>query len=207
MLFAALGIVALGATIFLIAFTSKNNGTVSVAAAMRAAGCTYREVPITIPKGQNTHLPALDSKVKWLTNPPAGGRHYGQAAIWSFYRDPVSPKMLVHNEEHGGAIIWWGRNVSSSTVDKINAFYNSRPNSLIGTPAEAIDGKSLGSKVAITAWTGDPTKYGRNGYYGFGHAAVCPTFDEGAFKTFRDAYYGKGPEGSPTSSNDPGMGG
>ncbi len=100
-----------------------------------------------------------------------------------------------------------GQKTPSSEVDKINAFYNSSPNSMVGTPAEPVAGKSLGSKVAISAWTGDPAKYGRKGYYGIGHLAVCPTFDEGAFKKFRDAYRGKGPEGVPTSANDPGMGG
>ena len=209
MLFAGAGLVALGAVIFVVILTSKHSGKAtdaSVASAMKAAGCTYQDVTITIPKGQGTHIPTLETKVKWLTYPPAGGQHYGQWAVWNFYRDPVAPKMVVHNEEHGGVILWWGQNVPSSEIDKINAFYTSSPNSMLGTPAAPVDGKSLGSKVAITAWTGDPSKYGRNGYHGFGHVAVCPTFDEGAFKKFRDAYRGKGPEGIPTSANNPGEG-
>jgi hypothetical protein len=210
MLFAGAGIVALGAVIFLIILTSKHSGKAtdaSVSAAMKAAGCTYQDVTIPKPPGGQTHIPTLETKVKWQTYPPAGGQHFGRWAVWNFYREPVPPKMVVHNEEHGGVILWWGQNVPSSEVDKLNAFYNSSPNSMLGTPAAPIDGKTLGSKVAITAWTGDPTKYGRNGYFGFGHVAVCPTFDEGAFKKFRDAYRGKGPEGVPTSANDPGMGG
>lgn len=210
MLFAGAGIVALGAVIFLIILTSKHDGKATdatVAAAMKAAGCTYQDVTITIPKGKGTHIPTLATPVKWQTYPPAGGQHFGQWAVWNFYREGVDPKMVVHNEEHGGVILWWGQQTPSSEVDKLNAFYNASPNSMLGTPAQPIAGKSLGSKVAISAWTGDPAKYGRHGNRGFGHVAVCPAFDQSAFTKFRDAYRGKGPEGVPTSANDPGMGG
>ena len=33
-----------------------------------------------------------------------------------------------------------------------------------------------------------------HGYYGDGHFALCPGFNEKAFTTFRDAFRGKGPE-------------
>jgi hypothetical protein len=209
MLFAATGIVGVAAVVLVIVLTNKGGGKLTdaaVASAMRAAGCTYRDVTITIPKGEGTHIPTLETKVTWQTYPPAGGQHFGQWAFWAFYRDPVSPKRVVHNEEHGGVVLWWGQTTPASEIDELEAFYNSSDNSMLGTPAEPIDGKSLGSKVAISAWTGDPTKYGRNGYHGFGHVAVCPTFDESAFKKFRDAYRGKGPEGIPTSLNNPGEG-
>ena len=60
--------------------------------------------------------------------------------------------------------------------------------------------------VALTAWTGNPAKYYRNDYYGVGHLATCPRFDEKAFTAFRDAYRDHGPEGVPGSSNKPGTG-
>ena len=72
---------------------------------------------------------------------------------------------------------------------------------MVGTPIAG-----LGNKIALTAWTGDPAKYYKNGYYGVGQSAICPQFDEKAFTTFRDAYRGKGPEGIPLSSNKPGTG-
>jgi len=64
-------------------------------------------------------------------------------------------------------------------------------------------------RLAITAWTGNPAQYGRNGNYGQGHIAVCPNFDDKtakAFRAFRDAYRGKGPEGVPLSADEPGIG-
>jgi hypothetical protein len=75
---------------------------------------------------------------------------------------------------------------------------------MFGTPIPGLD-----SKIAITAWTGDPTRYGRDGYYGEGHIAVCPAYTDKtkkAFEAFRDAYRGDGPEGVPMSANQPGMG-
>jgi hypothetical protein len=99
-------------------------------------------------------------------------------------------------------IIWWGPGVPSSTVDQLEAFYRESPNSMLGTPYA-----KLGKKIALTAWTiDDPANYYRDGNYGTGHIAICPKFDEDAFKAFRDAFRGKGPEGIPESSNTPGSG-
>ena len=42
---------------------------------------------------------------------------------------------------------------------------------------------NYGSKIALTAWTGDPTRYFRNGYYGEGHLAACTKFDESASRS------------------------
>ena len=66
---------------------------------------------------------------------------------------------------------------------------------MVGTPIAG-----LGNKVAISAWPPHPFKYYQNGYYGIGHLAICPQFNEKAFTAFRDAYRGHGPEGIPLSS-------
>jgi hypothetical protein len=54
--------------------------------------------------------------------PPAGGPHWGQGSCgtrpaeaspfcgpvpWGIYRDEWHPESLVHNEEHGGVIVWY----------------------------------------------------------------------------------------------------
>jgi len=183
------------------ASTSSNK---EVAAAMAAAGCTYVTKAVLPPKdGQNFHndSPTLASKVKWSTFPPSGGGHYPLWAVWGFYTQPVNARQVVHNEEHGGVIIWWGPNVSQETIAQLRTFYDGSPTGMFGTPIAG-----LGNKIALTAWTGDPTRYYQNGYYGVGHLAVCSKFDEKAFTTFRDAYRGKGPEGIPLSSDQQGTG-
>jgi hypothetical protein len=75
---------------------------------------------------------------------------------------------------------------------------------MVGTPYP-----SLGSRIAITAWTGNPAHYFRDGDFGVGHIATCGTWGpkvEKAFVAFRDAYRGHGPEGIPLSDDQPGMG-
>ena len=213
---ALLGVVAAGIAIGVIVVVSAGGGTSSgsteaLAKTMTAAGCTYRTVaplppkkdPTAVNGGYHADVPSLSTPTKglWSTFPPSGGAHYGLWANWSFYRQPVNPRQVVHNEEHGGVIMWWGPEVSSSTIDKLEAFYNEKAEGMLGTPVAG-----LGKKIALTAWTGDPSKYYRNGYYGTGHIAVCPAFDEKAFTAFRDAFRGKGPEGIPLSSDAPGMG-
>jgi hypothetical protein len=198
---------------------SDDSNAANVRSAMLAAGCTYKDVNPLPPKNRtNFHadVPSLSAKVKWSTSPPAAGGHWQSWAVWGFYTDaPVNPRQAVHNEEHGGVVIWWGPNVPAATVSQLEAFYNEKPAAMLGTPFPG-----LGDKIALTAWSGDPSRYyaqedleqpdgttKKVGYYGVGHIAVCPRFDEEAFRTFRDAYRGAGPEGVPLDASQPGTGG
>jgi len=188
---------------------SKSASNADVAKAMAAAGCTLKAVkplPPTKDKtgargGYHLDVPSLTTNVKWATDPPSAGGHYSLWAVWGFYTDPLNPRQVVHNEEHGGVIIWWGTKVPTSEVDKLNAFYSESPEGMVGTPYP-----KLGDKIALTAWTGDPSKYYRNGNYGVGHLAICSKYDQKAFTAFRDAYRGDGPEGIPLSADAPGTG-
>ena len=202
---AAAGVIALIAVIGVLTTSSKKSqpNDAKVAAAMTSAGCTFKTVNGYVPGGQ-THVPSLTKKFPWNTTPPSNGQHYPLWAVWGFYTDAVNPRQVVHNEEHGGVILWWGSKVPASTVSKLQDIYNEEPDGMFGTKFP-----SLGSKVAITAWTGNPATYQQNGDFGKGHIAVCPTFTsatEKAFQTFRDAYRGHGPEGIPLSEDEPGMG-
>jgi hypothetical protein len=157
-----------------------------------------------VPKGQGTHVPSLTKKLPWNTSPPSNGQHYPEWAVWGFYKEPVNPRLVVHNEEHGGVVTWWGSKVTPSTVAKLLAFYGEQPDGSFGTPYP-----SLGSKIAITAWTGESSHYQQNGYYGQGHIAICPNFTAAtkkAFEDFRNLYRGHGPEGIPLSADEPGDG-
>jgi hypothetical protein len=209
-------IAAIVAAVLALSGGSKSSVT-NVKATMLAAGCTYRDVPPLPPKHKGNYhadVPTLSAKVKWSTSPPSGGAHYGLWAVWGFWRDPVDPRQVVHNEEHGAVVLWWGPKVPAATVDKLETFYSEKPDGMFGTPYPG-----LGKKIALTSWTGDPARYYRTvkvkrpngktatvGYYGIGHLAICPRFDEHAFRVFRDAYRGKGPEGVPLSADQPGMG-
>ena len=203
--FVTVGVIA---GVVLIGFILASGGSSTDAkAALLAAGCTYKDVKPLPPKKDPTNyhadVPTLSTPTKglWSTSPPSAGAHYGLWAVWGFYRTPVNPRQVVHNEEHGAVVIWWGNKVPKSTVDQLESFYNQQPDGVFGTPYPA-----LGDKIALTAWTGNPADYYRNGNFGMGHIAVCSKFDQKAFDAFRSAYRGKGPEGIPLSADEPGSG-
>jgi hypothetical protein len=190
-----------------------SRGPAGVAATMRAAGCTYREVVPYPPKDEATRadyhadFPTLSTKPHWTTFPPSGGGHFRLWATWGFYRTPVNPRKVVHNEEHGGVIIWWGPKVPAAVVDQLHRFYEQQPVGVFGTPIAG-----LGDRIALTAWTADPAWKGdpalayKNHHYGLGHLAICPSYDENAFARFRDAFRGKSPQGFPVTADRPGCG-
>ena len=212
-LFGGVAAVVVGVVIALVAVFAtgkssdvKSGSNQKVASAMAAAGCTYVTKTVLppihkVPSGYHLDVPNLTSVVKWSTFPPSGGSHYQLWAVWGFYTQPVNPRQVVHNLEHGGVVMWWGPKVSQGTIDKLQKFYDGSPTGMFGTPIAG-----LGNKIALTAWTGDPTHYYQNGYYGTGHLATCPKFDEKAFTAFRDAFRGHGPEGIPLSSDQEGTG-
>jgi hypothetical protein len=204
---AGAGIVGLVVVVLVIALAGGSSAAADdkkVAAAMATAGCTYKTVKAYVPKGQGVHVASLTKKFPWNTTPPSNGQHYPLWAVWGFYTDPINPRQVVHNEEHGGVIYWWGPDVPAATVNRLRQLYQQEATGTFGTPYQ-----NLGSKVAITAWTGNPSKYTKNGYFGQGHIGVCPSYDdnvEKAFVAFRDAYRGKGPEGIPLELDKPGLG-
>ncbi|HZQ81655.1 MAG TPA: DUF3105 domain-containing protein [Gaiellaceae bacterium] len=173
-----------------------------IAADFHAAGCTYKTVKAYIPKGQPIHVPSLTKKFPWNTSPPSNGQHYPEWAVWGFYTQAINPRQVVHNEEHGAVVEWWGPKVSPSVVNDLRSFYDEQPDGGFGTPYA-----SLRDKFALTAWTGNPATYSANGPYGFGHLAICSQWTpktKTAFEAFRKAYRGKGPEGIPLCADEPG---
>lgn len=171
----------------------------SVAAAAKAAGCTLQTAPAREFRPGEIHIPSLTTRVNWNTFPPAAGPHFGSTAIWDFYTEPVNPRLVVHNLEHGGVVIWWGPRVPQSTIEELRRFYDDDPAAMIGTPI-----RGLGTRVALTAWTFDLGRSETRAYRGEGHVMTCPTFNENAFEAFRDAYRGNGPERIPLDQLQPG---
>jgi hypothetical protein len=191
--FAASGVLGLAAVAAIIGLTSGGSGekanAANVAPTLAAAGCTFKTVKAT----GRQHVTSLDKKIKYNTTPPSNGNHYYSPATWGFYGSAANPIQVVHNEEHGGVIIWWGDKVPQATIDKLHEFYSSSPNGMLGTPYP-----KLGNKIALTAWTSP------EGGVGHGRVAVCNAYNEKAFTAFRDAFRGKGPERYPLDTLTPG---
>lgn len=202
------GLVGLVAVIAFFVLSGGGGGGTDEAALnakFTAAGCTYQTNPGVVVK--NSHTNNLHAKIKYATYPPTNGKHYVSPARWDFYTQPVPPVEVVHNEEHGGVIVWYGTKASAATVAALQELYNEDPVSMLVTPLARFD-----SKIAISAWTQTvpPNKYGskpKPHYYGEGHLGVCPKVDDkvlDAFRSFRDDFAGKGPEGVLKDQNQPG---
>ena len=159
------------------------SGSSAIAKTMAAAGCTLH----TYPSAGRGHITTLNPNppIKYNSFPPTSGKHYYIPAVWGSYDSPVSEYQAVHNLEHGGIVIQYGSGVSKATIAKIGTFYQADPVAILVAPFP-----KLGNKVAMTAWT---------------HLALCPSFDEKAFTTFRDTFRYQGPEKFPPADLQPGM--
>lgn len=190
---AASGLVALVVVVGVLALAAGGGGGSSSdpRAALNAAGCTYKVVPAV---KSGIHINNLNAHPKWNTFPPSNGPHYPVPAVWGFYTQPVALMQAVHNLEHGGIEIEWGSKVPRATISKIEDFYNESPNAMLAFPLP-----KLGNKIALVAWTEKAEEV-----RGQGRVAECTRFDEKAFKAFRDAFRGKGPERFPVDTLTPG---
>jgi hypothetical protein len=169
LLFAVSGLVILGGVLAWMAL-GGNDSSGDPSSAMRDAGCTFE----TYPNQGRQHFASANQPFKYNSFPPTSGTHDPSPAIFNAYEDPINQRKLVHNLEHGAVVVQYGSEVPAGTVDKLREFYLSSPNGMVLAPLPR-----LGDKIALTAWR---------------HLSSCTSFDEGAFKSFRDAYRAKGPE-------------
>jgi hypothetical protein len=173
-------------------------------AAIRAAGGTLVVRPAA---ESQQHMSDPNQLVRYETFPASSGIHNPTTSIWGNYRLPVDPRQAVHNLEHGGIAIWYGPGISAADRAALDRFYDEEENGIIITPipdpypgVRYPEHDELGSKIALTVWTA-PEGEAQNGTV---YIATLPRFDEAAFRAFRDAFRGKGPERFPISQMVPG---
>jgi hypothetical protein len=198
------GAVLLAVVVVVVIVVTGGGSKANAAAVQKTAvanGCTFNSVPST---HAALHISSFSTHVTYNSFPPTSGKHYYQPAIWGDYSQAVDPRQAVHNEEHGGIVIWYGPKISQQTRSAITAFYQGSPNAMLVTPlldknpgTTVPAHKPLGSHVALTAWVGTSDA-------GHGYIVVCPGFNEKVFKSFRDAFRGKGPERFPVDTLTPG---
>ena len=188
---AALVLVGAAAAYFLT--RGDDSPSESVAQAMEAAGCTYKTYP-GLPAGVHISNPNATPK-EWNSFPPTSGPHYGQWVIWGEYDQPVRLAQSVHNLEHGGIVMFYGSGVSQDEITKLRSFYREDATAMLLAPLPR-----LGNKIALSAWYSEDPASGDSQ----GILAECTSFNEDAFRTFRDTYRFKGPERIPPESLQPG---
>lgn len=161
----------------------------SVRADLEAAGCTLQVVE-DLPAEHSVTDPGGVSD-DWNTDPPTSGPHFGQAAIFGAYGEPLEQARVVHNLEHGGVFIQYGSEVPDSTVEQLRSFYDDHKTGTIMAPLPR-----LGDEFALGAWVAE-------GEDGNGYLAKCKTFDENAVSSFFSLQF-QGPERFDPSQLQPG---
>ena len=158
-------------------------------AARAAAACSVRAYPgLPVEHTKNINLTP-----KYNSFPPTTGTHYYLPAKFNLYAFALPQLVVVHNLEHGGVAIQYGRKVPKATVARIKAWYLGDTNGLLVAPLPA-----LGSKIALTAWNAEPYQ-GSVPDPGQGFVATCSRFDATAFTAFVKAHRYKGGERFPKS--------
>lgn len=190
----ALGFIGVAAVLALYAFGGNGGG--SAATALDEAGCTLTTF---VSQGRN-HVQQLPKNFKYNSFPPTTGPHHPQPAPFDVYPEPVEQYRLVHNLEHGGVVIQYGRQISEAAVNEIVEWYRKDPNGIVIAPLPG-----LGAKIALAAWNADVEASGASAERGQGILATCPRFDEEAFSAFMDAYAFQGPERFPEDALAPGL--
>jgi hypothetical protein len=174
---------------------SSGSASADVPKLLQAAGCTLQ--PVKSEKaGDHSVLTPTGTSTKWNTDPPTSGPHYAVPVLWGAYTAPVNMGQLVHNLEHGGIYILYGKDVPQSTLARLRSFYDAHQNATVLAPLPR-----LGSTIALGVWT---TRSASQPNVGTAYLAKCKRFDEKAYAAFFSAYQGKGPERFPMSSLTPG---
>jgi len=196
---AVVALVAVGGAAAYFVLRDTTTATEDVKLAMEKAGCTYLTFP-ALPAGVHIANPDVTPK-QWNSFPPTSGPHYGQWVIWGDYDQPVRLTQSVHNLEHGGIVIFYGKDVSQAQIEQLRRFYRDDPVAMLLAPLP-----KLGNKIALSAWNAPHAETpGQARKDARGILAECTRFDEGAFKAFRGTYRFKGPERIPPANLQPGM--
>ena len=192
---AALGFVGLAVAIALFTLGGGTDQTnhERVRSAMVDAGGTLTTARAT---EQGDHVAEAPERSKYNTWPPTSGPHADRWAPYDVYTEPVEQYRLVHNLEHGGVVIQYGKEVPPAEVEKLVNWYREDPNGLVIAPMP-----DLGNQIALTVWT---TPQDDPGARGTGVLAKLPRFDERAFNAFRSTYAFRGPERFPEELLTPG---
>src|SRR5262245_16387692 len=124
LLYGAAATLAVIAIIVLAALTlgGSDPGESDARTALESAGCNLQVVDAV--RADHSVATPSGTSPKWNTDPPTSGPHYGIAAIFGIYDQPIEKARLVHNLEHGGIYILYGDDVPDATVEQLRGFYN-----------------------------------------------------------------------------------
>lgn len=102
---------------------------------------------VTLPSLGNAHIDPTAPAPVYNSNPPTSGPHAPSPAPCGIYREAPSDIVLVHDLEHGVAIISYDPSISDADRQKLEDFGRGTDH-IIVTPHEGMD-----HKIGLTAWT------------------------------------------------------
>ncbi len=104
-----------------------------VEAAAQTAGCTVKSWPSEA--NPQNHIDGEAATT--ITVPPLSGAHNPRWADWGVYNQPVPYKYQLHNLEHGGVFVHYGRNVPVAGVNAIREWWATSPAYILVAPDTA----------------------------------------------------------------------
>ena len=154
-------LVVLGAAVLVTACDSSGESEIFADAGDGGGDCLESETadvpacPIVIgvqsPCEGRAHV-AIDTDIRWQTNPPASGPHFG---LWERdkgeHADPVARGNWVHNLEHGWVVLLHNcPTACEPELDVLRAVLAQRPDSrIVMTPDPLLDP----ARFAAVSWT------------------------------------------------------
>ena len=105
----------------------------NVEAAAKTAGCTVKSWPS---EGNPSSHVATESATD-ISNPPLSGAHNERWADWGVYNKPVPFKHQLHNLEHGGVFVHYGKDVPVAEVNAIREWWAKSPAFILVAPNTA----------------------------------------------------------------------
>ncbi len=156
-----------------------------VGPAAEAAGCKLESRRAN----SREHTTDIDERIKYATNPPAGGRHYVEPAADGAYGDPPTDEQLVHGLEHGRVIVWFKPGLPKDQRADLKAMFDDDSYQMFLVPRA-----NMPYAVAASAWNAEPVPNGT------GRIMTCEEVTPeiyDALRAFRDEHRSRGPEPVP----------
>lgn len=122
------------------------------------------------------HVPEGTS-IKYNSNPPHSGPHYGKTAHAGVYDKAPEDGYLVHSLEHGAVILWYRDDLPKEDVEELKKIFEKMSGKTIMTSRKEID-----VPVALTSWT---------------RILKLEKIDEKSILEFYEANYNRAPENAP----------
>jgi hypothetical protein len=131
---------------------------------------------------------ALCDAVKYATNPPAGGDHWGTWAAFEKYAMPLPREVYVHDMEHGAVVLSFR---CADACPEVVAALEKVFDEAAGDPLCVSSGAGPKARLVLTPDPDLPTPIAASAW-GATYTATC--IDTASLAAFVAEAYGRGPE-------------